>query len=93
MTVPLPLATWAKLGVRTKTGAALPDADLTASLISGAKRHFLVYPNYQAILEYNCVNAYGISVGLLADADAKDTKGTKDTKTKGRTSGAKKGPQ
>ena len=35
------------------------------------KRHFLVYPNYQAILEYNCVNAYGLSVGLLADrADA-----------------------
>ena len=40
----------------------------SASLVSGVKRHFLVYPNYQAILEYNCVNAYGLSVGLLGDA-------------------------
>ena len=29
-----------------------------------------MYPNYQAILSYNCVNAYGLSVGLLADAAA-----------------------
>jgi membrane-bound lytic murein transglycosylase B len=68
MTVPLPLAAWKKLGVRTASGGALPSADLSASLVSGVKRHFLVYPNYQAILEYNCVNAYGLSVGLLADA-------------------------
>ena len=67
MTVPLPLATWKKLGVRTVTGGALPAADIEASLISGDRRHFLVYPNYQAILEYNCVNAYGLSVGLLGD--------------------------
>jgi len=70
MSVPLPVATWNKLGVRTVGGAALTAADLhvpAASLISGVKRHFLVYPNYQAILEYNCVNAYGLSVGLLAD--------------------------
>lgn len=68
MTVPLPIAEWRKLGVRTTAGAALPDADLSASLVSGVKRHFLVYPNYETILEYNCVNAYGLSVGLLADA-------------------------
>jgi membrane-bound lytic murein transglycosylase B len=36
--------------------------------VSGLKRHFLVYPNYLAILEYNCVNAYGLSVAMLADA-------------------------
>src|SRR6185312_13304889 len=63
MTVPLPLSEWKKLGVRTISGGALPDADIAASLVSGVKRHFLVYPNYQAILEYNCVNAYGLSVG------------------------------
>jgi membrane-bound lytic murein transglycosylase B len=68
MTVPLPLGEWKKLGVRTASGGVLPDADIQASLVSGVKRHFLVYPNYQAILEYNCVNAYGLSVGLLADA-------------------------
>jgi membrane-bound lytic murein transglycosylase B len=70
MTVPMAIAEWTKLGVRTKGGAALPDGDMTASLITGSKRHFLVYPNYQALLEYNCVNAYGLSVGLLGDAAA-----------------------
>lgn len=68
MTVPLPIEKWRELGVRTRSGGALPGTGLEASLVSGAKRHFLVYPNYQAILEYNCVNAYGVSVGLLADA-------------------------
>ena len=70
MTVPLPVATWSKLGVRVPGGAKLPAAELevaSASLVSGVKRHFLVYPNYQALLEYNCVNAYGLSVGLLSD--------------------------
>ena len=67
MTVPLPLAAWKKLGVKTVTGGPLPSADIEASLVSGVKRHFLVYPNYQAILGYNCVNAYGLSVGILGD--------------------------
>ena len=67
MTVPRPLAEWSKLGVRTISGGPLPAADLEPSLIMGVKRHFLVYPNYQAILEYNCVNAYALSVGLLGD--------------------------
>jgi membrane-bound lytic murein transglycosylase B len=67
MTRPLPLAAWKKLGVKTVSGGPLPAGDLDASLVSGVKRHFLVYPNYQAILGYNCVNAYGLSVGLLAD--------------------------
>lgn len=67
MTVPLPLEEWKKLGVRNIAGGELPNADISASLVSGVNRHFLVYPNYQAILEYNCVNAYGLSVGLLGD--------------------------
>jgi membrane-bound lytic murein transglycosylase B len=67
MTVPLPLAAWKKLGVTTAAGGTLPAADVEASLVSGVKRHFLVYPNYQALLSYNCVNAYGLSVGLLGD--------------------------
>jgi membrane-bound lytic murein transglycosylase B len=70
MTVPLPLATWKKLGVKTLAGGPLPSADIEASLVSGVKRHFLVYPNYQAILGYNCVHAYGLSVGLLGDRAA-----------------------
>jgi membrane-bound lytic murein transglycosylase B len=67
MTVARPLSEWKKLGVRTASGGPLPVAGFDASLIMGVKRHFLVYPNYQAILEYNCVNAYGLSVGLLGD--------------------------
>ncbi|HEY2431850.1 MAG TPA: lytic murein transglycosylase [Vicinamibacterales bacterium] len=89
MTVPLPIAAWNEMGLRTKSGAAIPESDLDASLVSGVKRHFLVFPNYQALLEYNCVNAYGLSVALLADASnlksTKDTKGTKHTKTKKKT--------
>ncbi len=78
MTVPLPLAAWRKLGVTTVTGAPLPPGNIDASLVTGVKRHFLVYPNYQAILGYNCVNAYGLSVGLLADkASAANSKKSK----------------
>jgi membrane-bound lytic murein transglycosylase B len=91
MTVPLPLAEWTKLGVRNAAGGPLPAADIEASLVSGVKRHFLVYPNYQAILEYNCVNAYGLSVGLLADgASAKAPPATKATKTTRTKKAAKK---
>jgi membrane-bound lytic murein transglycosylase B len=86
MSVPLPVETWKKLGVHAAGGAALPSADLAvpaASLISGVKRHFLVYPNYQAVLEYNCVNAYGLSVGLLADRSLKSAPSKKSpTRTK-----------
>lgn len=67
MTVPLPLSRWRELGVRTMAGGALPKADIKASMVSAGRRHFLVYPNYQAILDYNCVHAYGLSVGLLSD--------------------------
>jgi membrane-bound lytic murein transglycosylase B len=67
MTTPLPLQQWSELGVHTVAGRALPSADVQASLVMCDKRHFLVYPNYQALLEYNCVNAYGLSVGLLGD--------------------------
>ena len=67
MTTRLPLAKWSELGVRTVTGRALPSVTIEASLIMGDRRHFLVYPNYEALLEYNCVNAYGLSVGLLGD--------------------------
>jgi membrane-bound lytic murein transglycosylase B len=84
MTIPLPLAAWKKLGVKTVTGGALPAADIEASLVSGVKRHFLVYPNYQALLSYNCVNAYGLSVGLLGDraaATVVNSKGSKVSKT------------
>ena len=67
MTVALPMARWQELGVRLTNGAALPKTELTASLVSGSSRHFLVYDNYNALLEYNCSNTYAIAVALLSD--------------------------
>ena len=56
-----------RLGVRTMTGGALPDAAVTAALVAGRTRHFLVYPNYDALLQYNCAHSYALSVALLGD--------------------------
>ena len=67
MTVALPLSEWRKLGLRLPGGKPLPSSDLKASLVSGAKRHFLVYGNYDALLEYNCAHSYAISVALLSE--------------------------
>jgi membrane-bound lytic murein transglycosylase B len=67
MTIAMPMARWQELGVRLTTGAALPKTDMTASLVSGASRSFLVYNNYDALLEYNCAHSYAITVALLAD--------------------------
>jgi membrane-bound lytic murein transglycosylase B len=67
MTIGQPLAAWQDLGIRLPGGAALPQVDVQAALVSGTKRRFLVYGNYEALLDYNCAHAYAISVGLLAD--------------------------
>jgi membrane-bound lytic murein transglycosylase B len=69
MTVALPLARWKELGVRLPGGKALPaSGPAGASLVSGSMRHFLVYSNYDALLEYNCANSYAVSVALLGNA-------------------------
>jgi peptidoglycan lytic transglycosylase B len=67
MSVALPVAKWQEMGVRLVNGAALPKTDFTASLVSGASRHFLVYDNYDALLEYNCAHSYAIAVSLLSE--------------------------
>ncbi len=67
MTVALPLEEWQRLGVRRPGGGALPVADFPGSLVSGSHRHFLVYGNYDVLLDYNCAHAYAVSVGLLAE--------------------------
>ena len=75
MTVALPMARWQELGVRLTNGAALPKTELTASLVSGSSRHFLVYDNYDALLEYNCAHSYAISrgaAGQIASAYRRD---------------------
>jgi membrane-bound lytic murein transglycosylase B len=67
MTEARPLTEWRTLGVTLASRAALPASTVSASLVRGDRRHFLVYRNYDAILGYNCANAYALSVGLLAD--------------------------
>jgi membrane-bound lytic murein transglycosylase B len=74
MTVALPPAEWQKLGVRLMSGRPLPKSDVPMSLVSGSTRHFLVTPNYDAILEYNCSHSYAITVALLGDAIASTAK-------------------
>lgn len=62
-----PLAEWQAMGVRTADGGRLPAVDRDASLLDAGERRFLVYTNYEAILGYNCANAYALSVALLGD--------------------------
>lgn len=67
MTERRPLNEWHTLGVTLVTGKPLPSADIPASLVDVGERQFLVYPNYDAILGYNCAHYYALSVALLAD--------------------------
>jgi membrane-bound lytic murein transglycosylase B len=70
MTTARPLSEWRTLGVTFLGGTRPPAIDRTASLIRGEHRAFLVYHNYDALIDYNCSNAYALSVGLLADIAA-----------------------
>ena len=67
MTVAQPMDAWRRLGVRLPGGRPLPRTSFDASLVSGDRTHYLVYANYDALLDYNCAHAYAVSVGLLAD--------------------------
>jgi membrane-bound lytic murein transglycosylase B len=67
LTVPVPLAKWQSLGVRTAAGGALPKADRSASLLRAGSKSYLVYSNYDALLGYNCAHSYALAVGLLSD--------------------------
>jgi len=67
MTERVPLETWRKLGVVRIDGGPLPDADVQAGLVDVGTRTFLVYPNYDAILGYNCAHYYALTVALLSD--------------------------
>lgn len=67
MTERRPLDEWRTLGVTLVDGSPLPRADIPAGLVDVGERKFLVYPNYDAILGYNCAHYYALSVALLAD--------------------------
>ena len=67
MSVPLPLAKWQALGVRTMSGGRLPKVDRAASLLNAGSKTYLVYNNYDVLLGYNCAHAYALAVALLSD--------------------------
>jgi membrane-bound lytic murein transglycosylase B len=68
MTERRPLQEWRTLGVKSRDGSPLPTADISAGLVDVGERKFLVYPNYDAILGYNCAHYYALSVALLGDS-------------------------
>jgi len=64
------LESWRALGIRQVSGAALPVADMEASVILPAGADgpaFLAYGNYRATLAYNPSTFYALTVGHLAD--------------------------
>lgn len=99
MTDPRPLAEWQAMGVRTAEGAALPTADVMASLLRTDSGNFLVYQNYETFLSYNCAHAYAMAVAQLSDriaatdplpaAKAKPKASATSKGKAGRTSGAR----
>jgi membrane-bound lytic murein transglycosylase B len=67
MTERVPLDAWRAMGVTRVDGSPLPQSDVPAGLVDVDERQFLVYPNYDAILGYNCAHYYALTVALLAD--------------------------
>src|SRR5262245_20370283 len=67
MSLPQPLTAWRKLGLKTLNRQPLPASALKASLVRDDSRAFLVYDNYDALLDYNCAHTYALSVALLSE--------------------------
>jgi membrane-bound lytic murein transglycosylase B len=67
MTEALPLREWRQRGVRAIGGAPLPRSGPAASLVQVQDRAFLVYPNYDALLRYNCAQHYALGVAMLSE--------------------------
>ena len=65
------LAQWQELGVTSADGSPLPSRNLKAALLipkRGEGRAFLVYQNFNKILNWNRSNYFAIAVGELSDA-------------------------
>jgi lytic murein transglycosylase len=69
----LTIAEWKAKGI-VFTGANVPADSELASLIEPdgpGNTAYLLTTNYRSILDYNCSNFYGLSVGILADEIAR----------------------
>ncbi len=65
-----PIAEWSHLGVRRADGGALPAADISGAIVAPGGHKgpaFLVYGNFNKILNWNRSLLYAIAVGHLAD--------------------------
>lgn len=65
-----PLSYWAGIGVKKYGGSALPNEDIMASIVAPdgvGGEVFIVYNNYQTIMDWNRSTYFATSVGLLAD--------------------------
>jgi membrane-bound lytic murein transglycosylase B len=60
------LVEWQDLGVRRIDGGDLPRVDLVGSLVQIDGRSFLTYNNYDALMNYNCVHRYALTVAIFA---------------------------
>jgi membrane-bound lytic murein transglycosylase B len=61
---------WARLGVRTAAGKALPASSVKAAIVlpAGASGPaYLALPNYRVIMRWNPSDFFAIATGLLAD--------------------------
>ncbi len=68
------IADWQRLGVRLPNGGNLPTGTMRASVVAPdgvAGESFLVYTNYDVIMDWNRSTYFATSVGLLADALAR----------------------
>ncbi len=64
------LSEWTKLGVTRADNTALPQVNITASLLVPSGHQgpaFLVYDNFDVIMRWNRSEFYAIAVGQLAD--------------------------
>jgi membrane-bound lytic murein transglycosylase B len=67
MTEAQPLREWRRRGARLAGGATLPRTNRPARLVRVQNRSFLVYPNYDALLRYNCAQHYALAIAMLSE--------------------------
>jgi membrane-bound lytic murein transglycosylase B len=66
-----PLSHWAGMGIKKLNGQPLPQENMMASIVApdGVDGEaYIVYNNYQTIMDWNRSTYFATSVGLLADA-------------------------
>lgn len=69
-----PMNDWIRMGVKNPDGSPLPPDNILASIVAPdgvGGEAYIVYGNYQTIMNWNRSTYFATSVGLLADAIAR----------------------